>query len=214
MPRMENMCSHPERSHGSPTSSPAPVVHGRSSSLTNLARLPGVARQKLQNLAHTNPFVRYIEDNDGQDKDENDIYRHKVGRGGLAAAWVGQERMWCRVAVAAVEAAEVKHAGFTAGRKPPCSEDRKGIQVLPRFFRADISILSAATSTFRNASCALGHPTLPSPLPPCPHCCSPQTRCSLLSGGTGTATASGTPSIWPTCSPPASSASCWAPCWL
>ncbi|KAI7842508.1 hypothetical protein COHA_003862 [Chlorella ohadii] len=56
------------------SSEPPSSVHSRSSSLTNLARLPGVARAKLQNLTHSQ-FVRYIEDNDGQDKDENDIYR-------------------------------------------------------------------------------------------------------------------------------------------
>lgn len=56
------------------SSEPPSGVHSRSSSLTNLARLPGKARAKLQNLTHSQ-FVRFIEDNDAQDKDENDIYR-------------------------------------------------------------------------------------------------------------------------------------------
>lgn len=64
MPSTENLYSHPPRSalaaaaaagrsslHRS-TSDPAGGVHSRSSSLTNLARLPGMARAKLQNLQH------------------------------------------------------------------------------------------------------------------------------------------------------------------
>lgn len=61
MPSAENLYSHPEG-----------AVHGRSSSLTNLAKLPQMARQKLNHLQ----FVRFIEDNDGQES-ENDIYRQK-----------------------------------------------------------------------------------------------------------------------------------------
>ncbi|PRW51063.1 UPF0187 chloroplastic [Chlorella sorokiniana] len=100
MPNMENTYSHVPRSAmaamaasapadastnagGSPgvgrlaartSSEPPSGVHSRSSSLTNLARLPGKARAKLQNLTHSQ-FVRFIEDNDAQDKEENDIYR-------------------------------------------------------------------------------------------------------------------------------------------
>lgn len=74
MPHNEDAYSHPNRSM--PQSGKA--VHQRSGSLTNLARLPGVARAKLQHSLSHNPFVRFIEDNDGQDKDENDIYRQKA----------------------------------------------------------------------------------------------------------------------------------------
>ncbi len=70
---------HPEtqRLHVADPDSSAAGLQGRSSSLNNLARLPGVARAKLAHLAHQAPFVRFIEDNDGMDKDENDIYRLK-----------------------------------------------------------------------------------------------------------------------------------------
>lgn len=62
-------------------------VHGRSNSLTNLARLPGVARAKLQNITHSQ-FVRYIEDNDAHDKEENDIYRGAAAaRQNVRPAW-------------------------------------------------------------------------------------------------------------------------------
>ncbi len=63
MPSTENLYSH---SH--------PGVAPRTGSLTNLARLPVKAKEKLAHLQ----FVRFIEDNDGQDKDENDIYRQNV----------------------------------------------------------------------------------------------------------------------------------------
>ena len=53
------------------------ALHSRSNSLTSLARLPGVARAKLAHLAQQAPFVRFMEDNDGMDKDENEIYRIK-----------------------------------------------------------------------------------------------------------------------------------------
>lgn len=76
MPRNEDAYSHPDRS-GLPGGTSAPM-HKRSGSLTNLARLPGVARAKLHNSLTHNPFVRFIDDSDGQDKDENDIYRHKA----------------------------------------------------------------------------------------------------------------------------------------
>jgi len=101
---MENAYSHPTTRGGSPSAGPAAVetssssgVHGRSNSLQNLARLPGVARGKLRNLAQ-NPFVKFIEDSDGQDKDENDIYRQHV-RGcwrlaGLLARWLGPGAGW------------------------------------------------------------------------------------------------------------------------
>ncbi|KAL4429986.1 hypothetical protein ABPG77_004356 [Micractinium sp. CCAP 211/92] len=74
MPHNEDAYSHPNRSM--PPAGKA--VHHRSGSLTNLARLPGVARAKLQHSLSHNPFVRFIDDNDGQDKDENDIYRQKA----------------------------------------------------------------------------------------------------------------------------------------
>ena len=84
MPSIENLYSHPEH-----------ATHGRSSSLTNLARLPGMAREKLTHLQ----FVRFIEDNDGQDKDENDIYRQNVstwcqGAGSLRITHVRLSRWW------------------------------------------------------------------------------------------------------------------------
>ncbi|KAI3427099.1 hypothetical protein D9Q98_007038 [Chlorella vulgaris] len=66
----ESLYSHPPARGSSPES-----VHGRTNSLTSLVRPLGKARQKLQHLAQQTPFVRFIEDNDGQDKDENDIYR-------------------------------------------------------------------------------------------------------------------------------------------
>jgi hypothetical protein len=66
----ESLYSHPPARGSSPE-----PVHGRTNSLTNLVRPLGKARQKLQHLAQQTPFVRFIEDNDGQDKDENDIYR-------------------------------------------------------------------------------------------------------------------------------------------
>lgn len=50
------------------------AAQGRSSSLTNLARLPAEARKRLQSLAQKAPFVRFMDD-DAQDRDENDIYR-------------------------------------------------------------------------------------------------------------------------------------------
>ena len=59
---MENQCSHPvQQQHGS-----------GSASLSGLARLPGLARARLTRLAR-NPFARFMEDGDG--RDENDIYR-------------------------------------------------------------------------------------------------------------------------------------------
>ncbi|KAL4444075.1 hypothetical protein ABPG75_011812 [Micractinium tetrahymenae] len=73
MPHREDAYSHPDRSV--PPGGAAAGVHSRSGSLTNLARLPGVARAKLHSSLAHNPFVRFLEDNDGQDKDENDIYR-------------------------------------------------------------------------------------------------------------------------------------------
>lgn len=75
MPHNEDAYSHPDRS-ALPGGRAA--VHQRSGSLTNLARLPGVARAKLHHSLSHNPFVRFLEDNDGQDKDENDIYRQKA----------------------------------------------------------------------------------------------------------------------------------------
>ncbi|PSC75458.1 UPF0187 chloroplastic [Micractinium conductrix] len=79
MPRTENSYTHGAR--GSPSLDPegSPLTqHARNSSLQNLARLPGVARAKLQNLSQTK-FVRYIEDNDDGSRDENDIYRQHPG---------------------------------------------------------------------------------------------------------------------------------------
>lgn len=106
MPSTENLYSHPPprtataamaaagagQQRGLTRSSSEPGgVHSRSSSLTNLA---GAARAKLHHLTH-NQFVRYIEDNDAQDKDENDIYRGQTvragHRGGEACCRVG----WC-----------------------------------------------------------------------------------------------------------------------
>lgn len=80
MPSTEHLYSHPARAL-SPTGPSAaaaamasvPGVHGRTGSLTNLMRMPGAARTRLQTLAHQNPFVRFMDDNDL--KDENDIYR-------------------------------------------------------------------------------------------------------------------------------------------
>lgn len=86
MPRTENSYTHGAR--GSPSLDPegSPLTqHARNSSLQNLARLPGVARAKLQNLSQTK-FVRYIEDNDDGSRDENDIYRQHVSERFLGAA--------------------------------------------------------------------------------------------------------------------------------
>ena len=81
--------THTGRPAARTSSEPPSGVHSRSSSLTNLARLPGVARAKLQNLTHSQ-FVRYIEDNDGQDKDENDIYRGAAAaRQNVSGSWAG-----------------------------------------------------------------------------------------------------------------------------
>ena len=64
--------------------SPPTAVHSRSGSLQSLVRLPGAARAKLSNLGKKD-WVRYIEDTDGQDN-ENDIYRRQsVSLGPLGA---------------------------------------------------------------------------------------------------------------------------------
>lgn len=101
MPSTENLYSHPQRSalaataalgarstargprHARSASDPAGAVHARSSSLTNLG---AAARAKLQGLAHSQ-FVRYLEDNDAQDKDENDIYRAHNGQNVRRGCW-------------------------------------------------------------------------------------------------------------------------------
>ena len=89
----------PQTEYSPPVAGPPPTaaaMHSRSGSLQSLVRLPGAARAKLSNLGKKD-WVRYIEDTDGQDN-ENDIYRRQsVRAAGLlsaAAHWVQQQHGW------------------------------------------------------------------------------------------------------------------------
>jgi hypothetical protein len=151
---------------GPPSTAP---THSRSGSLQSLVRLPGAARAKLSNLGKKD-WVRYIEDTDGQDN-ENDIYRRQsvraVGLGCCVVHWVLQRGCCAAPAAAAgrhypVLVAVAVAVGSVAGAALSWVLHRSGAACCCAFNSTTTSINPLLPA------CPPAAPRLPRPCPPAP----------------------------------------------